>query len=152
MLSCSCLLWPCSTAAPTPSKPGKLHRDYKTHPRFPPKFGVGEVRLIVQKYGTHIMMLSGEKQSKLLSWSKNGLREQRRDQLWNYIVIWKQSCLHALNFPPTLDFLPGPAQVCRKRKIQKDEALHLPESNIKPSTCLFITEYHIISIHYMKQI
>ena len=26
---------------PHPSEPGKLHLDYKTHPPFPPKFGVG---------------------------------------------------------------------------------------------------------------
>ena len=32
---------------PLPSEPCKLHLDYKMHPPFPPKSGVGKVRLIV---------------------------------------------------------------------------------------------------------
>ena len=42
---------PHSTAEPppTPSEPGELHLDYKTHPHFLPKFGGGEVHLIVRK-------------------------------------------------------------------------------------------------------
>ena len=43
MWSCSCLLWPHSTAVTTPpthpKQPGKLHSDHKTHTRLPPKYG-----------------------------------------------------------------------------------------------------------------
>lgn len=53
---------------------------------------------------TDIMVLPGGKQSKGPGRSKTDLREQGRDWLWDFIVIWVCSCvlhgLHGLNFPP----------------------------------------------------
>ena len=48
MWSCSCLLWPCSTAAPYPTSSQGSYIWTIRHSHFPPKCG-GGVHLIVQK-------------------------------------------------------------------------------------------------------